>query len=69
MADMTLQDILYYAVCAGINLEKNRTTLTYIPSVGTIKRFQVWCDRGGEFYTECFHEIDPAVSKFLELSK
>ncbi len=66
---MNLQDILYYAVCAGVNLEKNRTTLHYIPSVGTTKRYQVWSERKGEFYTECFYEIDPAVTKFIELSE
>jgi hypothetical protein len=66
---MTLQDILYYAVCAGVNLEKNRTTLHYIPSVGDIRRYQVECNRKGTFYSECFREIDPAVRKFLELSK
>lgn len=66
---MNLQDILYYAVCAGVNLEKNRTTLYYMPSIGTIKRYQVWCDRRGEFYANSFYEIDPAVSKFIELSE
>ena len=66
---MNLQDLLYFTVAAGFNLEKNRVNLCHIPSIGTIKRYQVWSNRGQDVVTQIYSEIDPAVTKFIELSE
>ena len=63
-----LHDSLYHAVQNGIVIEKNRVVLCNISALGTLRRFQVHSDRASKYYSEIFQEIDPAITKFLELS-
>ncbi len=64
-----LQAVYYLAVRSGCSLEKNRTTLSYIPAIGTLTRYQIWSERNGKVFTEIYPEIDPAVKKFIELTE
>lgn len=64
-----LQAVYYLAIRSGCNLEKTRTSLSYIPSIGTLKRYQIWNERNGKVFTEIYSEIDPAVKKFIELTE
>lgn len=64
---MNIQDLLYFTVRAGFNLEKNRVSLTHIK--GIIPRYQVWSNRKENTETKVYTEIDPAVERFIELSQ
>ncbi len=66
---MVLQDLLYFTVAEGINLEKNRTTLNILQRAGNLKRYQVWNDKHGKVFTQIYDEIDPAVTEFIRLSE
>lgn len=67
---MNLHNVLFEAVMSGINLERNRTWLTVIPRGWSNNKplYQVWSERRGRFYTECFKELDPAIYEFIERS-
>lgn len=64
-----LQAVYYLTIRAGCSLEKNRTSLSYIPAIGTLTRYQIWSERNGKVFTEVYSEIDPAVRKFIELTE
>jgi hypothetical protein len=50
-------------------IEKNKTTMCSMKSIGNITRYQVFSSRGGKDFFETYTYPDVCVDKFLELTK
>lgn len=64
-----LQDLYFFTVSNGVDLEKGRTRLSTLNRVGTLAKYQVYSERNGKIFSEIYKEIDPAVAKFIELTE
>jgi len=64
-----LQDLYFFTVRSGCDIEKGRTRLSTLNRIGNLKKYQIYSERGGKVFTELYQEIDPAVTKFIELTE
>jgi hypothetical protein len=64
-----IRECYFIALLDGATIEKNKTTMCSMKSIGNITRYQVFSSRGGKDFFETYTYPDVCVDKFLELTK